>query len=271
MPRPRSTPHVSPAPEGSGVRTADSGATILHLHPETPSAGPQAGMPEPGSAEDKAGPSKQVADSETFDGAVFAPVLEQVPARPVQQALKRAFDVGFSLAALTAGAPLLAGIAVAVKANSPGPVLYKQVRVGKNGTLFNCLKFRSMVVNAEQGRPQWASHSDPRVTRVGGILRRTSLDELPQIWNVLVGDMSWIGPRPERPVFVARFRREMLDYDLRHTVAPGLSGWAQVNGLRGNVSIAERTAFDVYYVRHFSLALDAKIFLRTFATVIAGE
>ncbi len=219
----------------------------------------------------KAGPSKQRAESETFDEPVFAPVAEKVPARPAQWALKRAFDVGFSLAALTAGAPLLAGIAVAVKLDSKGPVLYKQVRVGKDGQLFDCLKFRSMVVDAEKAGPQWARNFDTRVTKVGGVLRRTSLDELPQVWNILVGDMSWIGPRPERPVFVARFRKQFEGYDLRHTVQPGLSGWAQVNGLRGNVSIADRTAFDLYYVRHFSLALDAKIFLRTFAAVVAGE
>lgn len=220
---------------------------------------------------DKAGPSKQRAESETFDEPVFAPVAEKVPQRPIQLAAKRAFDIGFSLAALTAGAPLLAGIAVAVKLDSKGPVLYKQVRVGKDGQLFDCLKFRSMVVDAEKSGPQWARNFDTRVTKVGGVLRRTSLDELPQVWNILVGDMSWIGPRPERPVFVARFRKQFEGYDLRHTVQPGLSGWAQVNGLRGNVSIADRTAFDLYYVRHFSLMLDAKIFVRTFAAVIAGE
>ncbi len=220
---------------------------------------------------DKAGPSKQRATSETFDEPVFAPVAEKVPSRPVQMAVKRAFDIGFSLAALTAGAPLLAGIAVAVKLDSKGPVLYRQVRVGKDGQLFDCLKFRSMVVDAEKAGPQWARNFDTRVTKVGGVLRRTSLDELPQVWNILVGDMSWIGPRPERPVFVARFRKQFEGYDLRHTVQPGLSGWAQVNGLRGNVSIADRTAFDLYYVRHLSLSLDATIFMRTFAAVVAGE
>jgi lipopolysaccharide/colanic/teichoic acid biosynthesis glycosyltransferase len=109
------------------------------------------------------------------------------------------------------------------------------------------------------------------VTRVGGILRRTSLDELPQLWNVVKGEMSLVGPRPERPVFVSRFREEFKDYDLRHTIRPGLSGWAQVNGLRGNVSIADRTVYDLYYVRNFSLALDARILVRTVAAVLAGE
>lgn len=248
-------------------QTENQGAEILEL--KLPDAARPMAPEE--TVVDKAGPSKQKAQSEEFDGPVFAPVTEKVPARPVQNLVKRAFDFGFSLAALTAGAPLLAGIAVAVKLDSKGPVLYRQVRVGKNGELFDCLKFRSMVVDAEKSGPQWARNYDPRVTKVGGVLRRTSLDELPQIWNILVGDMSWVGPRPERPVFVARFRKQFPGYDLRHTIRPGLTGWAQVNGLRGNVSIADRTAYDLYYLRHFSLLLDAQIFARTFAAVAAGE
>ncbi len=220
---------------------------------------------------DKAGPSKQVAQAVAQQGPVYEKPSELPPFLPVQRLLKRAIDVAASGTALAMGAPVLAAVAVAVKLDSPGPVLYRQERVGKDGKSFDCLKFRSMTVDAEKDGPRWARSFDSRVTRVGGMLRRTSIDELPQLWNILVGDMSLIGPRPERPVFVAKFREQFKDYDLRHTVQPGLSGWAQVNGLRGNVSIADRTLYDVWYVRNFSLALDARILLQTFGAVIAGE
>lgn len=225
----------------------------------------------PPDVHDKAGPSKQTAPTEQPDDTVFERPGEQVRRDPLQQAAKRAFDVAIAGTALWCGAPFLAALAVAVKLDSPGPALYQQTRVGKDGKPFQCLKFRSMTTDAEKDGPRWARSFDSRVTRVGGFLRRTSLDELPQLFNVLVGDMSLVGPRPERPVFVARFRKLYPDYDLRHTVRPGLSGWAQVNGLRGNVSIADRTVYDIWYVRNFSLAVDAQILLRTFSAVIAGE
>lgn len=220
---------------------------------------------------DKAGPSKQVANTEDADGPVWAPLTEELADKKFQWAVKRAFDVTFSGLCLLVGAPLFAVLAAAVKLDSEGPVFYRQVRVGRNGVPFFVYKFRSMVTDAEKHGPRWARSYDTRVTRVGGILRRTSLDELPQVWNILKGEMSWIGPRPERPVFVARFRTQYQDYDLRHAVRPGLSGWAQVNGLRGNVSIADRTVYDVHYVRNFSIWMDVKIFFKTFAAVLAGE
>ncbi len=221
--------------------------------------------------QDKAGPSKQVAVSETVHEPIYQPPNEKIAPKHLQWMAKRLFDLSFGAASLVAGAPLLAVIAVAIKFDSQGPVFYRQTRVGKGGKTFKVFKFRSMYTDAEKNGPQWARNFDARVTRVGGLLRRTSLDELPQIFNILAGDMSWIGPRPERPVFVARFRQQFENYDLRHTVRPGLSGWAQVNGLRGNVSIAQRTVYDLHYVRNFSLAMDLKIFLRTFAAVVAGE
>lgn len=221
--------------------------------------------------DDKAGPSKQVAASEAAEGIVYETPAEGPPHRPVQFFLKRAFDIAFSGLCLLLGLPFLLLVGLAIKLDSDGPVLYRQVRVGRNGKLFEIFKFRSMVTDAERYGPRWARSEDTRVTRVGGILRRTSVDELPQILNVLSGDMSWIGPRPERPVFVARFRRQIANYDMRHSVRPGLSGWAQVNGLRGNVSIETRTEYDVHYVRRFSLWFDVVCFVRTFSAVLAGE
>jgi len=225
----------------------------------------------PPDVHDKAGPSKQVADTDAAVGPVYAPTGERIADSAWTMAIKRAFDVAVAGTALAVGAPALAAVALAVRLDSPGPALYRQARVGKNGRIFDCLKFRSMAVDAEKGGPRWARSFDSRVTRLGGILRRTSVDELPQLWNILVGDMSLVGPRPERPVFVSRFRTQYPDYDLRHTIRPGLSGWAQVNGLRGNVSIADRTVYDVWYVRNLSLAVDAQILLRTVAAVVAGE
>lgn len=254
---------VGEAPHGNRTPAAQAAALAEAATARDPAFAPD--------VHDKAGPSKQVARADEVDGPVYVAPRERPPSRPLQQAIKRAVDIAVAGTALAAGAPWLAAVAVAVRMDSPGPVLYRQVRVGKDGVPFDCLKFRSMTVDAEKDGPRWARSFDSRVTRVGGVLRRTSIDELPQLWNILVGDMSLVGPRPERPVFVSRFRQQFLDYDLRHTVRPGLSGWAQVNGLRGNVSIADRTMYDVWYVRNFSLALDARIILRTFGAVVAGE
>lgn len=249
------------------VGAAQVGPAVFDARVAVPGVDPQF----PPDLHDKAGPSKQVANTESPDGPVYVQPAERPPHKPVQQAIKRAADVVLSAGGLWVGAPFLAAVALAVKIDSPGPVLYRQTRVGKDGQPFECLKFRSMVVDAEKHGPRWARSFDSRVTRVGGILRRTSVDELPQLWNVLVGDMSLVGPRPERPVFVSRFRQQFLDYDLRHTVRPGVTGWAQVSGLRGNVSIADRTVYDVWYVRNFSLALDARILVKTVGAVLAGE
>jgi exopolysaccharide biosynthesis polyprenyl glycosylphosphotransferase len=177
---------------------------------------------------------------------------------------KRAFDVVVSSLALVLAAPLLAAIALAIRLGSGSPVLYAQERMGLDGRVFRMLKFRTMVPDAEaETGPVWARVGDPRQTRIGNFLRGTSLDELPQLWNVLRGDMSLVGPRPERPVFIEQFRREVPGYMLRHTVKAGLTGWAQVHRWRGDTSLHERIEHDLYYIRNWSLGLDVRILLMT--------
>ena len=178
--------------------------------------------------------------------------------------LKRAFDLGFGTLALIAAAPVMLAIAVALKLTSPGPVLYRQERMGVDGLRFKMLKFRTMHVDAEaETGPVWALPDDPRRTPLGAFLRRTSLDELPQIFNVLRGQMSLVGPRPERPRFVEEFRRRVPGYMLRHKVKAGITGWAQINGWRGNTSIERRIECDLYYIERWSLSFDLKILLQT--------
>jgi exopolysaccharide biosynthesis polyprenyl glycosylphosphotransferase len=177
---------------------------------------------------------------------------------------KRAVDIALSGIGLVLLAPLFLLIAGLLRVTSPGPILYAQERMGLDGKTFRMLKFRSMRVDAEDvSGAVWASPRDGRRTRLGTLLRRTSLDELPQLWNVLVGDMSLVGPRPERPVFVQQFRKEIPHYMLRHKVKAGITGWAQVNGWRGDTSLSERIACDLYYIRHWSLNLDLKILTLT--------
>jgi exopolysaccharide biosynthesis polyprenyl glycosylphosphotransferase len=158
-------------------------------------------------------------------------------------------------------------LALLVKLDSPGPVFYTQERVGLNGRRFRMIKFRSMRADAESQGAGWTTKDDPRRTRLGEVMRRLSLDELPQLWNVLVGDMSLVGPRPERPVYVDQFRASIPRYMLRHHVRAGLTGWAQVNGLRGDTPLERRIEYDLYYVKNWSLALDVRIILMTFARV----
>jgi len=178
--------------------------------------------------------------------------------------LKRAFDLGFGTLALIAAAPFMLAIAVALKLTSPGPVLYRQERMGVDGLRFKMLKFRTMHVDAEaETGPVWALPDDPRRTPLGAFLRRTSLDELPQIFNVLRGEMSLVGPRPERPRFVEEFRRRVPGYMLRHKVKAGITGWAQINGWRGNTSLDRRIEGDLYYIRNWSYGLDWKIMFLT--------
>jgi Undecaprenyl-phosphate glucose phosphotransferase len=179
--------------------------------------------------------------------------------------MKRAFDLILSSIFLVLLSPLLVGVALAVKLTSRGPVLFRQERVGLDGRPFAMLKFRTMRGDAESDGPRFAEPSDPRVTRVGAFLRRTSLDELPQLINVLRGEMSLVGPRPERPVFIDRFRQHIPRYQLRHMVKAGMTGWAQIHGLRGNTSIEKRVEYDLYYIEHWSLLLDLQILARTLA------
>jgi exopolysaccharide biosynthesis polyprenyl glycosylphosphotransferase len=151
-------------------------------------------------------------------------------------------------------------IALLIKATSHGPVLYRQQRMGYDGETFRMLKFRTMYPDAERHTGViWAQEHDPRRTRLGAFLRRTSLDELPQLWNVLTGEMSLVGPRPERPELVAEFRQHLPCYMLRHRVKAGMTGWAQVQGWRGNTSLERRLEHDLYYIQHWSLWLDMKI------------
>ncbi|MFN3821977.1 MAG: sugar transferase, partial [bacterium] len=163
-------------------------------------------------------------------------------------------------------------IALLVKITSPGPIFYRQQRVGLDGKIFSCLKFRSMHADAEvQGKPGWTKPGDPRVTPLGKLLRRFSLDELPQLINVIKGEMSLVGPRPERPEWVEQFAHQWEDYHERHRVKVGITGWAQVNGLRGDSSIEERLRYDKFYVENWSLWFDIKILLLTILAVIKGE
>jgi Undecaprenyl-phosphate glucose phosphotransferase len=178
---------------------------------------------------------------------------------------KRVFDLVFSALLLLVLSPLFALVALLVRLSSRGPVLFAQERVGLDGRAFRMLKFRTMRTDAEAAGPQFAAAQDPRRTPVGTFLRRLSLDELPQLFNVLAGDMSLVGPRPERPVFIERFRRRIPRYQLRHMVKAGMTGWAQVHGLRGNTSIAKRVEYDLYYIEHWSLMLDLQILARTVA------
>jgi len=176
--------------------------------------------------------------------------------------LKRVFDVGASLAILALFSPFYVLIAILVKLSSPGPVHFVQERVGLNGKKFKILKFRTMRGDVNPDT-HWTVPNDPHVTTIGRCLRRSNLDEFPQFLNVLKGDMSIVGPRPERPVFLERFRRQIPEYMARHYVKTGITGWAQVNGWRGDTSISQRVACDLYYIRNWAFGLDLKIVLLT--------
>lgn len=177
--------------------------------------------------------------------------------------LKRALDVALSLVAIVILAPIMGIIYLLVRLSSSGPAMYKQERVSLDGTRFSIFKFRSMRTDAENNGPGWTTRGDDRVTPVGKFLRSTSLDELPQLFNVLRGDMSIVGPRPERPVFIDEFKQRVPRYMLRHKVPAGMTGWAQVNGWRGDTSIDKRIEHDLYYIENWSLFFDLKIMLLT--------
>ncbi len=201
---------------------------------------------------------------EDFDGLPVVRINDS-PLIGWYAAAKRALDIVVASVALILLSPLLLVIAALVKLlGGPGPVLYRQERMGLDGRTFEMLKFRSMRADAEDKTGAvWARETDDRRTVLGTILRKTSLDELPQLWNVLCGEMSLVGPRPERPVFVHKFRKEIPHYMLRHKVKAGITGWAQVNGWRGNTSLRRRIECDLYYIQNWSLALDLKILTLT--------
>jgi Undecaprenyl-phosphate glucose phosphotransferase len=190
--------------------------------------------------------------------------LRESPLYGWNRVLKRGVDVVGGALALAAALPVMLLIAAAVRLSSSGPILYRQERMGLDGRRFQMLKFRTMGVDAEKDTgPRWTTPDDPRRTTLGAFLRRTSLDELPQLVNVLRGDMSLVGPRPERPSFVAEFRRRVPGYMLRHKVKAGITGWAQINGWRGNTSLEKRIEYDLYYIERWSLGFDLAILLRT--------
>lgn len=200
---------------------------------------------------------------EDFDGLPVVRINDS-PLIGWYAASKRVTDILVAGVALILLSPLLVGIALLVRLSSPGPVLYRQERMGLDGRTFQMLKFRSMRADAEDATGAvWARESDGRRTLLGTVLRKTSLDELPQLWNVLRGEMSLVGPRPERPVFVHQFRKEIPHYMLRHKVKAGITGWAQVNGWRGNTSLRRRIECDLYYIQNWSYALDLKILTLT--------
>lgn len=184
---------------------------------------------------------------------------------PVYAFVKRLLDILISGLGLLAISPVLLIVAILVRLDSPGPVIFVQERVGLNRKPFNMYKFRSMKLQTdEEEHDKWTTKDDPRKTKVGNFIRKTSIDELPQLFNVLKGDMSLVGPRPERPYFVEKFKEEVPRYMIKHQVRPGITGWAQVQGWRGDTSIVRRIECDIYYIENWSLVFDARIFLMTF-------
>jgi Undecaprenyl-phosphate glucose phosphotransferase len=179
--------------------------------------------------------------------------------------MKRGVDIFGALVAIVLFSPIMLLAALAVKITSPGPIIYKQERVGRHNRPFYMYKFRSMEVQApHEEKKEWTKKGDPRVTSVGRFLRKTSIDEMPQFFNILKGDMSLVGPRPERPYFVEKFKEEIPRYMIKHQVRPGLTGWAQVNGYRGDTSIRKRIEYDLYYIENWTIGFDFKILFLTF-------
>lgn len=204
---------------------------------------------------------------EEFEGLPVIAINES-PLHGWNRILKRLSDIVYALTALLVFAVPMAVITLLIKLGSRGPVLYSQERMGLDGRIFKMWKFRSMRIDAEsKSGAVWAKENDPRVTWIGAILRKTSLDELPQLFNVLMGEMSCVGPRPERPVFVQQFKSQIPGYMLRHKVKAGMTGWAQINGFRGNTSLEGRIQFDLYYISNWSVGFDLKIM---FMTVFKG-
>ena len=179
--------------------------------------------------------------------------------------IKRAMDIAGSIVAIVLFSPVMLVTAILVKTTSKGPLIYAQERVGLHNKPFRMYKFRSMEVqDPKEEKRCWTVRGDSRVTPVGRFIRMTSIDELPQLFNVLKGDMSLVGPRPERPLFVEKFREEIPRYMVKHQVRPGMTGWAQINGYRGNTSIRKRIDHDLYYIENWTVGLDIKILFLTF-------
>ncbi|MDE7066311.1 MAG: exopolysaccharide biosynthesis polyprenyl glycosylphosphotransferase [Schaedlerella arabinosiphila] len=174
-------------------------------------------------------------------------------------------DIFGSLFAIILFSPVMLGVVLIIKFTDPGPLIFKQERIGLKNKPFYMYKFRSMIMQKESDEEKgWTRKDDPRVTPIGHFIRRTSIDELPQLFNILKGDMSLVGPRPERPQFVEKFKEEIPRYMIKHQVRPGLTGWAQINGFRGDTSIRKRIECDLYYIENWTLGLDLKIIVLTF-------
>lgn len=206
--------------------------------------------------------------TEDLDGLPVINIRYVPLSNTLNKITKRMIDIVGSGIGLILFSPLLLILAILVKVSSRGPVLFKQERVGLHNKKFKMYKFRTMIMQTEESEKKgWTTKDDPRVTKIGRLMRKSSLDELPQLWNIFVGDMSIVGPRPERPQFVEQFREEIPRYMIKHQVRPGLTGWAQVNGYRGNTSIRRRIECDLYYIENWSMFFDIKII---FMTVFKG-
>ena len=199
-------------------------------------------------------------------GGLPAINIRHVPLTELHNALlKRCVDIFGAIVALILFSPVMLGTMIAVKLTDGGPIFYSQERIGLHQKPFKMYKFRSMRLQPkEEEKKEWTTKDDPRVTSVGKIIRKLSIDEMPQFWNILKGDMSLVGPRPERPFFVEKFKEEIPHYMIKHQVRPGLTGWAQINGLRGDTSIERRIEYDLYYIENWTIGFDFKIILLTF-------
>ena len=203
--------------------------------------------------------------TEDLDGLPVINIRNVPLTNTMNKLIKRLIDIIGSIIALILFSPIMLIVAILVKKSSPGPIIFAQERIGLGNKPFKMYKFRSMgVQDPKKEAKEWTTKNDVRVTPVGRVIRKTSLDELPQFWNVLKGDMSLIGPRPERPLFVEKFKEEIPRYMIKHQVRPGITGWAQVNGFRGDTSIRSRIEHDLYYIENWSLGLDIKILFLTF-------
>jgi exopolysaccharide biosynthesis polyprenyl glycosylphosphotransferase len=207
-----------------------------------------------------------------IDEAWFLENLMEINKQALER-FKRGLDIVFSLILFIPYIFITPFVALSIKLSSKGPIFYRQKRVGKEGKILGIIKFRSMIVNAEKNGAQWAKERDERVTFIGKILRKTRIDELPQIWNVLKGDLSFVGPRPERPEFVEELKKQIPHYSMRHLIKPGLSGWAQINFPYGaSVEDAmEKLQYDLFYLKNRSLGLDIAILLKTIMIIIRKE
>ena len=242
----------------------------LVAHRSTTRANPQANT-RPNAGEEASAPKPLSPSSADGTNTHQEISVETVRSKPIYDFVKRTFDVVSCTAALAVLAVPMAAVAVAIKRDSPGPIFYTQERLGKGGKPFKVIKFRSMVDHAEAvGGAQWASENDPRVTRVGRYIRDTRIDELPQFINVIRGDMSLIGPRPERPVFYEEFERDVPGFHQRLAVKPGVSGLAQVNGGYG-LTPAQKLAYDLEYIEHRGPLLDAVIIAKTIKVLFTHE